>query len=320
MSETLQFKPDAPAEDQEPPWRILIADDEKEVHGVTSLALSGFRYRDRGLEFLHAYSGQEAQTMLQANPDIALVLLDVVMESDHAGLDVVQFVRNTLHNPFTRIVLRTGQPGQAPELDVITRYDINDYKYKTELTRERLFTTVYTSLSTYRDLMALDQNRRGLSKVIDASAEIFELHSLEQFAQGVLEQLTALLFLERDAVVVRISGIAAHGPGPALQIVAGTGAYEPLVGADAMTTLPQDIQDRIAMARKDCIPLYGSDYFVGCHSEEGDGQLVFYLGANRVLSKPDGQLIEKFCRNVAIAHRNLGKLNAARGRRNQDRP
>ena len=102
-------------------WKILIVDDDPDIHDVTELALTGLEFNGRGLQFLHAYSGQEARDVIAAQPDIALVLLDVVMESDHAGLDVVEYVRNVLGNRFIRIILRTGQPGQAPEIEVITR-------------------------------------------------------------------------------------------------------------------------------------------------------------------------------------------------------
>ena len=320
MSNELKFA-DEPAS---PPvsngeWLLLIVDDEREVHSVTTLALQEFTFIGRKLRFLHAYSGAEAKQILKEQPDIALTLLDVVMETEQAGLDVVQYVRNVLGNKFIRIILRTGQPGQAPELDVITRYDINDYKYKTDLTRERLFTTVYTGLSTYRDLTALDANRRGLDKVIDALARINELRSLEHFAQGVLEQLTALLFLDRDAVMVHAAGIAARDQTQSLEIVAATGAFAPWVGRDALQVLPPEVLQRIQTARGHPGPHYGANYFIGDQPDSENGELLFYVGANRTLSSPDGELIEKFCKHVSIAYGNLRKLKLALGRRDKER-
>lgn len=319
MSDLLQFKPDDDDAAPSAPWRVLIADDEEEIHVVTALALSGFKFKGRGLQFLHAYSAAQAKETMRTEPDIALLLLDVVMESDQAGLEVVEYVRGPLNNPFTRIVLRTGQPGQAPELEVITRYDINDYKHKTELTRQRLLTTICTSLSTYRDLKALERNRHGLSMIIDASARIFELHSLEYFAQGVLEQLSALLFLERDSVVLQASGVAARGGGSEMTIVAGTGAFGAMVGEDGLKTLPPEILERIKETVAPAKHHFGRNFFVGRQAGHGTGELVFYVGANRPLNEPDTDLIQKFCLNVSIAHRNLGKLTAARGRRTKDR-
>ena len=115
-------------------WKILIVDDEPEVHAVTKLALGDSVFQDKYLEFISAFDGEGARQIFRYHDDIALVLLDVVMETDDAGLQVADFIRNEINNHFTRIILRTGQPGQAPECDVIINYYINDYKSKTELT------------------------------------------------------------------------------------------------------------------------------------------------------------------------------------------
>lgn len=128
------------------PWQVLIVDDEPDIHHATRLALSNIQYKSRPLALLNAYSGAEAARMLQANPRIALILLDVVMETEDAGLRLVHQIRNEMKNGLVRIVLRTGQPGQAPEQRVILDYDINDYKTKTELTVQKLYTTVIASL------------------------------------------------------------------------------------------------------------------------------------------------------------------------------
>lgn len=311
MNEELTFADEpAPATTLQRCWPLLIVDDDTEVHSVTELALSDFHFAGRSLKFLHAYSGEEAKAMLRAHPEVALVLLDVVMESERAGLQVVEFVRNELDNHFTRIVLRTGEPGQAPELDVITRYDINDYKNKTELTRTRLFTTVYTGLATYRDLVALDANRRGLEKVIEASAHIFEMRSMAQFTQGVLEQLSALLFLGQDAVMVHCSGVAAEGRGT-LRIIAATGSFARLLGLDARGALPDQVIARIEAARTSDALVYGPDYFI--RDQHNGDELIFYVGADAPLSVPDRRLVELFCQNVSIAHRNLHLLQSLVG-------
>ena len=176
-----------------PPWKVLIADDEPEVHDVTRLVLGGFRFDDRSLEFLSAHSAREAQALLRGHPDIAVLLLDVVMESEQAGLDLVRCVRGELANPFVRIVLRTGQAGQAPEHEVIAAYDINDYKEKTELTAARLATTMYAALRAYRDMRTIAAQREGLENVIRASARVFAAPSPRDFAASVLDQLGSLV-------------------------------------------------------------------------------------------------------------------------------
>jgi CheY-like chemotaxis protein len=131
------------------PWRILIVDDDVDVHVVTKFALSNTHFQGRRLSFLHAYSAQEALDKLRSTPDIALVLLDVMMETDDAGLRFARQVREDLHNYLVRIVLRTGQPGQTMEHNIIVDYDINDFWSKADLTTRKLFTTVIVALRAY---------------------------------------------------------------------------------------------------------------------------------------------------------------------------
>ncbi|MGE5478597.1 MAG: DUF3369 domain-containing protein, partial [Bacteroidales bacterium] len=174
-------------------WPLLIVDDDAEVHAVTRLALSKLRFKGRGLEFLSAHSAAEAEQVLRGRADIAVVLLDVVMETDDAGLRLTQLIRDSLGNRAVRIILRTGQPGQAPEERVIVDYDINDYKAKTELTAQKLFTTVIAALRAFEDITALETNRRGLQQIIETSDSLFRVQSLKHFAAGVLTQLATFI-------------------------------------------------------------------------------------------------------------------------------
>lgn len=160
-------------------WKILIVDDEEEIHVVTRLALHDFTFGGRQLEFISAYSGAEAKTMIRENPDVAIILLDVVMETDSAGLDVAQYIRQDLGNHFVRIVLRTGQPGLAPERRVLKVYDINDYRAKTELTQDRLFSVIYTALSSYRDLVSLARSRHQLIGLVNEIEQLSHLAARE---------------------------------------------------------------------------------------------------------------------------------------------
>jgi serine phosphatase RsbU (regulator of sigma subunit) len=138
-------------------WPVMIVDDEPEIHNITMLSLAEFTFQDKPLTFLNAYSGHEAKQLIGTHPDVALILLDVVMETDDAGLKLVKYIREELDNGRVRIILRTGQPGQAPEGRVIVDYDINDYKAKTELTTQKLFTTVVTALRAFHHLTTIEQ-------------------------------------------------------------------------------------------------------------------------------------------------------------------
>jgi signal transduction histidine kinase len=132
---------------------VLVVDDDETVIQVTRLVLSRFRFDERALELICAGSAREAIEILSERKDIAIVLLDVVMESDDSGFEVVSYIRNTLHNYATRILLRTGQPGLAPERQVINDYDINDYIAKTEATTDRLNLSMTNALRSYRDIL-----------------------------------------------------------------------------------------------------------------------------------------------------------------------
>ncbi|MGF7174606.1 HD domain-containing phosphohydrolase [Azospirillum doebereinerae] len=200
----------APAPQPTPPWLILIADDDREVHAITRMVLGSVTFEDRRLTFLSAYSGQEARALLAQHADIAAILLDVVMETDDAGLTLVRHIREELDNHLIRIILRTGQPGQAPERHVIAAYDINDYKAKSELTAQKLFTATVAALRSYRHIATVERNRQGLETVMEAADRLYEQRSREGFLATLAEQAARLL---PPGGTVRLCGV---GDGPEL--------------------------------------------------------------------------------------------------------
>lgn len=147
---------------QEASWSILIIDDDHEVHAVTKLALHDFRFDNKTLNLVSAYSEKEAKEILLEDHDFAFILLDIVMESNDAGLKIIDYIRNDLNDKLVRIIIRTGQPGFAPEENIINQYDINDYKEKTELTATKLYTTTRTALSQFKQLSELENKRDEL--------------------------------------------------------------------------------------------------------------------------------------------------------------
>ncbi|MBJ7312614.1 PAS domain-containing protein [Rugamonas sp. CCM 8940] len=177
-----ESNPAAPAADTATPapWKVLIVDDDVDVHVVTKFSLSNACFMGRRLCFLHAYSGDEALTVLRNSGDVALVLLDVIMETSDAGLRVARQIREELDNQLVRIVLRTGQPGQALEHSIILDYDINDFWCKTDLTTRKLFTTVISSLRGYANLLAARQRSDALAAALARSRQL--LAALDQHA------------------------------------------------------------------------------------------------------------------------------------------
>ena len=287
-----------------PTWKVLVADDEPEVHDVTRLVLGGFRFAERRLQFLSAYSAAEARALLDQNPDVAVLLLDVVMESEQAGLALVRSIRDELGNPFVRIVLRTGQAGQAPEQDVIAAYDINDYKEKTELTASRLATTMYAALRAYRDMRAIEAHRVGLEHVIRGSAQVFAQRGSREFAGAVLDQLVQLVGRERGALYCAIDRRRDAHP-EHFHIAATSGAYRRFAGTNADETLPAAVAGSLARAYRDKAHRFERDHCVLHFLDSHQSESLLFVAETGGLSPLDYKLVELFCTNVSIAFENL---------------
>ena len=183
------------------PWRILVVDDDVDIQSVTRLILANIVFKNRPIELISAYSAAEARDILTTQKNIAVALLDVVMETDDAGLELVKIIRNELHNNVIRIILRTGQPGHAPEESVIIDYDINDYKSKNELTAQKLFTAVVAALRAYETIVSLNKTRNGLEKILLSSDSLFKIQSMHEFSSGILTQLSSFLDCKPQGII-----------------------------------------------------------------------------------------------------------------------
>ncbi len=171
---------------------LLIVDDEADIHAVTKLSLKGLKQPGRKLEILSASSGREAVEALRKNPNIGVVLLDVVMEKDDAGLVACRAIREELGNHLVRIILRTGQPGAAPERQTIDEYDIDGYLPKSDLTAGKLYSTVRTALRAHGDLVELDRHRRVLTAINECAISLRSFAPLTETLQRILDTALAI--------------------------------------------------------------------------------------------------------------------------------
>jgi len=279
------------------PWKIIISDDEEEVHAVTRMVLSDFSYEGRQLEFLSAFSGPETKTLIKQHPDTALMLLDVVMDEDHSGLDVVRYVREELKNKFIRIILRTGQPGQAPERQVIAEYDINDYREKTELTAQKLYTTVTAALRAFRDLKTIE-----LEQIVAASASIFELQSLNRFTSGVLLQLTSLLNIENKS---DISAMAIGRNAAGYYVFDATGIYKGNIGCSLEDSVSDLMYRNIRRSIDEKSSLFDNSSYIGYFKARDGSENILFLETCSPLRSTDRDLIRVFSTNITVAFDNL---------------
>jgi len=296
-------------------WQVLIVDDDPEIHSVTELALSDLIVLGRRLEYLHAYSGQEACKLIKENDDIVLVLLDVVMETDDAGLNVVRHIRETLNKHDIRIVLRTGQPGYAPEESVIKEYDINDYKTKTELTRRKLVTTVYAAIRSYQQIAIVTESRQGLEKIVSGSSSLLEMHSIGTYTQDALKQLSQLL--DQGTVeclfCARGQGIIDDADDLSFYIIAQQG-FSSILSNQKLETLKNEL---ISKQVKTCFTQKQHQYFDNSlcfYLVRGGYRAVVYLALPEPLRDIQKQLLEVFLTGIAIGYENVHlfqKLNNA---------
>ena len=295
-------------------WKVAVIDDEPAVHDGTRFALADYKLNGQGLEIISAYSAAEGRELMRKHPDVAVVLLDVIMESDIAGLDLVQFIRNNLKNETVRIILRTGQPGQAPERRVIVDYDINDYKAKTELTADKLFTSLTAALRGYEQLQRMVQTRRGLEIIIEAASTLFDFKSMQRLAEGVLTQIASLLDASCAGILVLREGQNAH---ETFSVLAGSGCYSRFTGSAVSEILESELRKLVeeAFARRQ--HEFSAQRSVLYIKTMSGREVVVVLEAARHLSDTDRALVEIFCSRLSIAFDNVilyEQLQAANAR------
>ncbi|BBN80470.1 diguanylate cyclase [Pseudoalteromonas sp. A25] len=287
-------------------WDILIVDDDPEIHSVTTLALSGVEFWGRSLFFHHAYSGAEAIEKLIHNPEISVMLLDVVMETDDAGLTVVKRVREELKNNNVRIILRTGQPGHAPEEQVIRDYDINDYKMKTELTRSKLVTSMMTAVRSYSQICELEAQSLALSSILEACKGILGHSDIRSFSLAVVTHLARILGSEPNGIV---SGQL--GNDKRVTVLGGTTQFQDSFGEG----LEQLDNGRVIMQVQNC-------FDSGEHQRTEHDITVLLKGKNRSAaiyleldvqpSESQLQSMEVFLANVSVGLDNIKLFNELR--------
>jgi len=289
-----------------PSWKVLIVDDEADVHKVTRLVLAGFQFLGKSIEFLSSYSSAEAKESLRVNPDTAIVLLDVVMEEMDSGLKLVEYIRKELNNKYIRIILRTGQPGQAPERQVILQYDINDYKSKIELTSEKLLTSVISCLRSYVDMVTIERNRRGLEKIVVASDDIFRMQSLADFFHDIVFQMAEILRHESISDVIKIRGICATKLDGGFRINAVTGDFP--AGSESKTVselLSPAAYECFSLAAREKITVYERGFYAAVFRPSNGTEHIVFIEKDPYFDEWEKDLLEIFNANIVTAFENI---------------
>ncbi|MGB8377813.1 MAG: EAL domain-containing protein [Rhodanobacteraceae bacterium] len=292
----------------EPPahvWKILIIDDDEDVHQATRFALRNVTILGRRIELLHAHSAVEAKQHVAESDDIAVALVDVVMETPHAGLELVRYLRQSGFKEM-RIILRTGQPGYAPEFAVIAEFEIDDYRTKLELTRTRLMTVLTTAIRAYDQIRKIMRSRAGLEMIVQSAHELFQRTNLELFSHGVLTQIAGLLRVAPNGVAC-VCALRARGQCEG-RVVSATGRFSHYLGQPLNAIDDKEILQLLSEAHATTAPLVRNRYLALCFHHESGDDLAVVVETTGDVDTEDLTLLKLFSTNITVGFENLTLL------------
>lgn len=291
-------------------WNILIIDDDPDVHSATMFALHDLKILSRNLQFLHAYTTAEARQILIHQEDIAVVLLDVVMEKDNTGLQLVTFIRDTLNRRDIRIILRTGQAGYAPEIDAIRDFDINDYKNKTELTQAKLFTAVTSAIRSYQQIKIISSNNESLELIVGAGSLLMTANTLPSFSKLLLDYIIELLQIDVQGFVC-IANISTYDQsaeyetqlGP--RVIVTTDKFENYINTSLTLNGQTDELQLVQKALFEQRHLFHSQQTALYLSNLNGAAIVIYLDQGLEAVPYARHMVELFCSNASVCLQNV---------------
>jgi response regulator RpfG family c-di-GMP phosphodiesterase len=285
------------------PWQVLIVDDDEEIHLLTRHLLAPVRFMRRPVHFLSAYSAAEAAARLRDNPEVAVILLDVVMETEDAGLQLVRTIREELGNRRVRIVLRTGRSDRAPELQVLARYDINDYKPKFGLDAAALEATLLRSLRDYRDIRAADRSREGMQTILESAGALFTHDHDGALGEQVLHDLVTMLSAAAGSRGLR--GLLASEVDGSFRVRGHRRWDDDMVGKPVAAVLPATAARMLPRILGDGRGVFCPGGFVDVLAAPGVPRHLIYVGWDRLEGESERDLVRVFMANAALAFRNL---------------
>lgn len=283
-------------------WHILVVDDEPAMHEVTSFVLKDSIILDGKLILHSAYSAQQAKHLLHSDIEFCMAFIDVVMETDHAGLELITWIREDLNNSSIRLVLRTGQAGYAPEESVISQYDIHDYKTKTELTQRKLTTCVYSSIRSYRDITTISNSLDAFKKLIASSISILKVDKISEFASAALTNLLSLMAIDSSSVYIVRHEIDLFNHIEETYLACSAKCGE--MPAD-INTVSTEIKEKINSAFANKSSEFTDQYFICYYKTSHDACAVLYIEFNSPPSGLQHNLAEVFATNIALVLESL---------------
>ncbi|WP_057831829.1 HD domain-containing phosphohydrolase [Colwellia sp. TT2012] len=287
-------------------WRILVIDDDESVHQVTKLVLADAEIEHRKLQIVSAFSSKQAKEIMLNDNSFCMAFVDVVMETDHAGLELVEWIRKDLKNQAIRLVLRTGQAGSAPEAKVIKEFDINDYKEKTDFTANKMITTVYASIRAYRDIMTIQRSLDAFKKLIATTHDLLKINQLKNFGSAALAHLLTLMNVESSALYIARTQID-FAKKSTSSIIACTGKYVCESDSLESSNIDKQVKARIQQVFIDKNHYRDESCFVGYYQASSHSASVLYIEFEDDNEHFKASLAELFATNVALVFESITK-------------
>lgn len=229
-------------------WTILIVDDDPSIRLVTRFALRDLTMEGFPMQLLEADSAVRAREILAQRADVALVITDVVMEDEASGLSLVSWIREQPHLSDTRLVIRTGQAGNAPELEVLREFDINDYWPKTAMTVHRIRTLTVGLLRSYRDLRRVEGQKAELHRLMKGLGALVSTRDVPTLTQALADTIENTASLS-DTNVLFVNVSSADSVEQSM-ILGGTGKYRNARGCWVRDVLSSELIEMLQESQK----------------------------------------------------------------------
>jgi response regulator RpfG family c-di-GMP phosphodiesterase len=287
------------------PWKLLIVDDERAVHDTARAALRDFTYEDRPVRVLDAYTSAEALDILGHHPDLALILLDVVMERDDSGVRLAHHIRHRLQNADVRIIMHSGKDQLGPGPDFVAACDISDFRQRMDLSLDRMTGIVSQALRSYRDIRTIDRSEQALQRIAETCARLAVYAGQPHFFAKVVDSLTEIIGLEDPQAPPRASAFVVMRGSRGFHLLAGNGVFSDAAGVLAGDLIPPEVMPVLNEACVRQESLLGKQSFTGHFRTRGGREYLLYLQGETAFSPLDAHLIRIFAAHAAFAFENV---------------
>lgn len=288
-------------------WKILIADDDNFIHRMIKEMNQDIRFENKKIEFYSAYTSQEAKNLMEENEDMALILLDVFIEEQNSGLNLVEYIREELKNSDIRIVLMTGKGSITLQEQAILNYDINGYEIKSDLFSKKMNTVILSTLRSYRDINKIKNNKLVMGKVVESISKLYETNSIEEFLSGSLDYISSVINQAQGQRACSINSFAAvkQGQTNIFNILDGRGRYAKSINNRIRETVSESDLAKISKIYKNGDHEFFDDCYISRYISSGGNEVIIFIETDCKIENIDIELLDVFHKSISATFDSL---------------